>query len=101
MESGLPASLFQGASARPYFYGTCSVAARRLRVVWSGMGRSRPSRRMREPISPERPETGVTVRTGHMGYTFCFFPEAGGVDAVEGVFGDGRAPAVCRTASRR
>src|SRR5215207_5653051 len=49
----------------------------------------------------ERPETGVTVRTGHMGYTFWFFPEAGGVDAVEGVFGDGRAPAVCRTASRR
>ena len=32
--------------------GTSRVAARRLRVVWSGTGRSRPSRRMTEPISP-------------------------------------------------
>jgi len=33
----------------------------------------------------ERPETWVTVRTGHMGYTFRFFAE--GVDAVEREFG--------------
>ena len=32
--------------------GTSSVAARRLRVVWSGTARSRPSRPMTEPISP-------------------------------------------------
>ena len=30
----------------------------------------------------ERPETWVTFRTGHMGYTFRFL-QAGGVDAVE------------------
>src|SRR5437016_5584982 len=36
-----------------------------------------------------RPETWVTERTGHMGNTFRL--RAGGVDAVEGVFGDGRA----------
>jgi hypothetical protein len=38
----------------------------------------------------------VTDRTGHMGNTFPL--SGGGVDAVEGVFGDGRAPAVCRSA---
>ena len=31
---------------------TASVSARRLSVEWSGMARSRPSRRMMEPISP-------------------------------------------------
>ena len=39
----------------------------------------------------------MTVRTGHMGNTFRHL--AGGVDAVEGVFGHGRAPAVCRPGS--
>src|SRR3954452_14446115 len=32
--------------------GTSSVSARRLRVVWSGTERARPSRPMMEPISP-------------------------------------------------
>src|SRR5438309_1052087 len=32
---------------------TANVSARRLSVEWSGMARSRPSRRMMEPISPE------------------------------------------------
>src|SRR4051812_23015519 len=32
--------------------GTSSVSARRLRGLWSGTGRSRPSRRRMEPISP-------------------------------------------------
>jgi len=36
----------------------------------------------------------VTFRTGHMGYTFRFL-QAGGVDAVESEFGDGRTPALC------
>jgi hypothetical protein len=35
----------------------------------------------------ERPETQVTHRTGHIGYTSSFF--LGGSDALEGVFGDG------------
>ena len=48
----------------------------------------------------ERPETWVTDRTGHMGNTFPVC--GGGVDAVEGVFGNGRAPAVrCSAAGRR
>jgi hypothetical protein len=38
-------------------------------------------------VERERPETQVTERTGHMGNTFRFW--AGGVDAVDGVFGDG------------
>jgi hypothetical protein len=36
-----------------------------------------------------------------MGYTFRFFWEAGGVDAVEGEFGNGRAPLLCRPPLRR
>src|SRR5580704_15061800 len=40
-------------------------------------------------IVTERPETWVTLCTGHMGNTFR--PLAGGVDAVEGVFGRGAA----------
>jgi hypothetical protein len=32
--------------------GTSSVSARRLRVLWSGTGRSRPSRRIMDPIRP-------------------------------------------------
>ena len=32
--------------------GTSSVSARRLRVLWSGTGRSRPSSCRTEPISP-------------------------------------------------
>src|SRR5580700_10860592 len=51
-----------------------------------------------EQSKHERPETWVTLCTGHMGNTFR--PLAGGVDAVEGVFGRGRAFAVCRPASR-
>jgi hypothetical protein len=51
--------------------GTSRVAARRIRVVWSGMGRSRPSRRMREPISPSvwrsaRRNTARSVRAVRM-----------------------------------
>src|SRR3954447_13131103 len=49
----------QGSASRPASgllpdrgRGTSRVAARRLRVVWSGTERSRPSRRMTEPISP-------------------------------------------------
>ena len=38
----------------------------------------------------------MTDRTGHMGNTFPL--SGGGVDAVEGVFGDGRASAVRRSA---
>jgi hypothetical protein len=34
----------------------------------------------------ERPDTSVTDCTGHMGYTFS--PFWGGVNALEGVFGD-------------
>ncbi|MCU1299569.1 MAG: hypothetical protein JWO91_3847 [Acidobacteriaceae bacterium] len=34
----------------------------------------------------ERPETKVTDRTGHIGYTFSLW---GGVNALEGVFGNG------------
>src|SRR5207237_1118516 len=44
----------------------------------------------------ERPETWVTFRTGHMGDTFRF--RAGGVDAVESEFGNGRAPSFRRSA---
>src|SRR5258708_7422398 len=40
----------------------------------------------------ERPETWVTERTGHIGNTFR--QRLGGVDAVEGMFGYGRAPTV-------
>src|SRR5215813_2510746 len=36
--------------------------------------------------------------TGHMGYTFRFC-SAGGVDAVESEFANGRAPSLCRPAS--
>jgi hypothetical protein len=36
--------------------------------------------RLAQPI--ERPETSVTFRTGHIGYTFRLL-QAGGVDAVE------------------
>jgi hypothetical protein len=39
----------------------------------------------------------VTDRTGYMGNTFPL--SGGGVDAVEGVFGNGGAPAVCRSAA--
>src|SRR3954464_13314560 len=51
--------------------GTSRVAARRLRVVWSGTGRSRPSRRMTEPISPSvcryaRRNTARSVRAVRM-----------------------------------
>jgi hypothetical protein len=35
----------------------------------------------------ERPDTWVTDRTGHMGYTFSLL--GGSENAVEGVFGDG------------
>jgi hypothetical protein len=37
-------------------------------------------------------------RTGHMGCTFRFC-SAGGVDAVESEFGDGRASALCRSSA--
>src|SRR2546430_16988116 len=47
-------------------------------------------------IWAERPETWVTFRTGHMGDTFRF--RAGGVDAVESGFGNGRAPSFRRSA---
>src|SRR5262245_12811595 len=50
----------------------------------------------RSQVRAERPETWVTPRTGHMGNTFRL--RVGGVDAVEGVFGRGRAPAVCVSA---
>src|SRR5271169_5836683 len=43
----------------------------------------------------ERPETWVTVCTGHMGDTSRQACLAGGVDALEGVFGHGRASSVC------
>jgi hypothetical protein len=36
-------------------------------------------------------------RTGHMGNTFRLLCGAGGVDAVEREFGDGRAPSLCRS----
>src|SRR6266849_7068532 len=49
----------------------------------------------------DRPETWVTDRTEHIGYTFRPFGEERW-DAVEGVFGHGRKAAVCRSpASRR
>ena len=51
-------------------------------------------------VPGERPETWVTGRTGHIGNTFPPLG-AGGGDAVEGVFGDGRAPAVCRQVVQR
>ena len=41
----------------------------------------------------------MTVRTGHIGNTFGHL--VGGVDAVEGVFGYGRTPAVCGSYFRR
>src|SRR5439155_3439302 len=51
---------FQPSAIHQQMYGfgagrrsaTSSVSARRLSVEWSGMARSRPSRRMMEPISP-------------------------------------------------
>src|SRR5207302_11153606 len=46
----------------------------------------------------ERPETWVTRRTGHIGNTFRL--RAGDVYAVEGVFGDERALAVCGEVAR-
>src|SRR6202043_4248777 len=47
----------------------------------------------------ERPDTWVTVCTGHIGDTSS---PRGGSDALEGVFGDGRKAAVCGSpASRR
>src|SRR4051812_26857723 len=51
--------------------GTSRVAARRLRVVWSGTGRSRLSRRITEPISPSicryaRRNTARSVRAVRM-----------------------------------
>src|SRR5439155_8808788 len=46
-----------------------------------------------------RPETWVTLRTGHMGNTFRLW--AGGVDAVVREFGDGGTPALCRPPAGR
>src|SRR5919197_1281130 len=43
-----------------------------------------------------RPETWVTFRTGHMGNTSRLDSQVGGADALEGEFGNGRAPAFCR-----
>src|SRR5258708_4634901 len=38
-------------------------------------------------VASARPDTWVTDRTGHIGYTFSLFK--GGSDALEGVFGHG------------
>src|SRR5690606_18179479 len=48
----------------------------------------------------ERPETWVTLCTGHMGNTSRMRSHAGGVDALEGVFSDGRAHALRRPVAR-
>jgi hypothetical protein len=45
----------------------------------------------------ERPETGVTNRTEHIGNTFR---PGGGVDALEGVFGDSQTIALRGPAAR-
>src|SRR5205807_10386337 len=58
--------------------------------------RLQPCRLAHVAGSGERPETWVTFRTGHMGDTFRF--RAGGVDAVESEFGNGRAPSFRRSA---
>src|SRR6266851_9993257 len=55
---------------------------------------TRNSRSFRYGSVGGRPETWVTFRTGHLGYTFRFF-QAGGVDAVESEFGYGRTPSLC------
>ena len=61
-------------------------------VSTSGAGKQEaaPEDRFKPLISlSERPETWVTVCTGHMGDTSRQACLAGGVDAVEGVFGYG------------
>src|SRR5690242_6538024 len=51
---------------------------------------ARLDHRRRTPLHAfDRPETWVTLRTGHMGNTFRLL--AGGVDAVESEFGHGGA----------
>src|SRR5436309_14752443 len=62
-------------------------------------GRHRTFRPLIFVIPHVRPETWVTLRTGHMGNTFRLW--AGGVDAVESEFGNGRAPLLCRPAAGR
>jgi hypothetical protein len=59
------------------------TSARRWKI-WEGTQRKKPLR-LRKGFA--RLETWVTGRTGHMGNTFRL--RAGGVYAVEGVFGDG------------
>src|SRR6266446_2112841 len=77
------------ATANQHFQSRGSVAEGHRSYGFCAM-----SHRRRMFERRERPETWVTFRTGHMGNTFRLL-RAGGVDAVESEFGDGRAPSLC------